>query len=310
MLTGFVVSEQEKGRTLEFAVRAHIPACSRNTFYKLLRKKDIKVDGRRVSSNLMLQGGEQVELYLPLLPQERDPSPDGSVPFRIIYEDDALLLVSKEQGISVQPDDSGDACLLDLLRRRYGFSCQLCHRLDRNTGGLLLAGRSEQSAAFWQTAFREGMLRKFYRCLVWGKITGPVPEEWQERHAWLFKDAKQSQVHIYDTPRPYCKEIRTAYRLIRYDEAANVSQLEVRLLTGRTHQIRAHLAHLGYPLLGDGKYGRNAVNKQFPYHFQTLWSSRLELPESVCRRFAESVPSWSAAWKSGPLIWEDEPCFR
>ena len=146
-----------------------------------------------------------------------------------------------------------------MLTKMYGFSILPCHRLDRNTSGLTLFAKNQQSQNILFEKFKNHEIEKHYICRVYG-----IPKE---KHkiltAYLFKDTKKSMVYIKDSPKKGYQNIITEYTVISTNLSDNTSILEVILHTGRTHQIRAHLAHIGYPIIGDGKYGINEINKKF-----------------------------------------------
>lgn len=198
--------------------------------------------------------------------------------FNEIYNDENLIVVSKVQGIPVEPDSKDDVCLIDLVRAEYGVSCNLCHRLDRNTGGLVLIAKNSLILNILTDAIKNKSIRKTYRFYVDGLLQSKAPKGKMQRiDAYHFKDAKQSRVYIYDQNRKFCKPISTLFKTVEYDSQKNISLIEAELITGRTHQIRAQFAHLGHPVIGDGKYGFNKTNRKFKYKYQTLWSYKIDL---------------------------------
>ena len=198
--------------------------------------------------------------------------------FKEIYNDENLIVVSKAQGIPVEPDSKDDVCLIELVREKYGESCNLCHRLDRNTGGLVLIAKNHVVEKLLTDAIKSKSVRKTYRFYVDGLLQSKAPKGKMQRiDAYHFKDAKQSRVYIYDNNRKFCKPISTLFKTIEYDSTKNITLIEAELITGRTHQIRAQFAHLGHPVIGDGKYGSNKTNRKFKYKYQTLWSYKIDL---------------------------------
>ncbi len=222
------------------------PYIIRNAF----QNKDVKADGRRLHREDSAVSGLQVTLY----------APEPSAELSVCYEDSRLLVVRKPAGVSSEPDDTNAETLAEIAWRylrgtNENAPCPLpCHRLDNQTDGLLLLAKDESARAAMESAFRAREIHKRYVCLVRG-----TPEPAQAvRTAFLLKDAARAHVRVYDEPRPGALTIRTGYRVLVSGE---VSRLEIDLYTGRTHQIRAHMAHLGYPLLGDDAYGDRAFNR-------------------------------------------------
>lgn len=182
----------------------------------------------------------------------------------IVYEDSNIIVVNKPAGIEV----TGDNSLTSVLTKQYGYSIMPCHRLDRNTSGLTVFAKNRQALDILFDKFKNHEIEKHYICRVYG-----IPKEKHEiLKAYLFKDNKKSVVYISDVPKKGYQNIVTEYSVLSTSKSNNTSILEIILHTGRTHQIRAHLAHIGYPIIGDGKYGINEVNKKFKSKTQNLCS--------------------------------------
>ena len=187
-----------------------------------------------------------------------------------------MILINKPQGLQAQNDEnplSGDSALTRVIamKREAGEktdSIRLCHRLDVQTGGLLLLTKDDAAYEAARKAFEARTMEKFYTCRVKGC---PARKEAVMR-AYLRKDAELSRVSVTDYPARGALEIVTGYRVM---EPGEYARLEVELMTGRTHQIRAHLAHIGHPILGDDKYGDRALNRQLGLRRQQLWATRL-----------------------------------
>ena len=214
--------------------------------------RDGKLDGKRVKPDVRVMAGQKVELFCM---EQEAPLVD------VIFEDEDVLLVNKRSGISVEPDEKGGVTLTELAHRHVRRSNpeapapQACHRLDNQTCGLLLFAKNERAAAILLRAFRDRTMDKRYICLVRGMMKPPAAT----CRAYLVKDAKAARVTIHDDAVPGSRPIITEYETL---EAGPVSRLLVHLVTGRTHQIRAHMSALGHPLLGDDVYGDRAFNRQ------------------------------------------------
>lgn len=262
----------------------HLPF---GTMQKAFRKRDVKVNGARVNQDYMLYPGDRLEVYIvdEILESSIgvEASKTGSG-FDVIYDDENILIVNKEQGIPVHPDRNQMAgTLIDLVReyiakkdqpeawKSTDFLPSLCHRLDRNTGGLVIVAKNREALEIITSSMSSGEIRKYYQCLVKGKMD----KKSGQYKAYLKKDENKSRVFISDFKSPGALEIITGCKVMDYMRDIDISLLEVELKTGRTHQIRAHLAHLGHPVLGDGKYGTNAINRPFGLRKQALWACRL-----------------------------------
>ncbi len=215
-------------------------------------RKDVKLAGRRISRDVRVQPGQEVRVYYG--------EHEAEDPLRVVYEDEDALLVFKQPGISVERDAGGGLALTDLCAEHVrqqdpeALPPRPCHRLDNKTSGLCLFAKNERALEILLEVFRRRSMEKEYECLVRGI---PKPPKALCK-AWLIKDARRGEVRIVDHPAPEAKEIITGYETL---EAGPVSRLRVHLYTGRTHQIRAHLAALGHPLLGDDLYGDRSLNR-------------------------------------------------
>lgn len=239
-----------------------------------IKKRDVRVDGVRIAGDVRLKEGQEIRVFWPksIMSAEKKALPGPEV----VFEDERVLLINKPQGIASQNEDdpySGDSAftraLSYLKARGEKTDCvRLCHRLDVQTGGLLLIVKDDEAYESAVQAFAKRSFRKFYTCLVKGC---PARHE-ETMHAYLRKDAQISRVVVTDYPARGAQEIVTAYRVIERGEQA---RLEVELVTGRTHQIRAHLAHIGHPILGDDKYGDRMLNRTLGLRRQQLWATRM-----------------------------------
>ena len=231
-----------------------------NLLYKTLRKKDIKINGKRVNENTSVFENDIIEVYI------ADSILEKKIEINIVFEDDNILVIDKPIGIEV----IGTNSLTSLIHKQYancGFLPMPCHRLDRNTTGLVLFAKNQESLDILLNKFKNHEIEKHYLALVYG-----IPKiKSQTLIAYLFKDSKKSLSYISDEPKKGYSKIVTSFSLIeKYSNGTCL--LDVEIETGKTHQIRAHLAHIGLPIVGDGKYGNYEINKKLGYKTQELKS--------------------------------------
>ena len=252
-----IVNQKYDGKKLNNFLLDTFPGLSPNLFYKTLRKKDIRVNGIKITENVTLSAGDKVSIYL----SDEQLASHYSKLIDIVYEDDNIVILNKPAGIEVTGENS--------LSTILNFSP--CHRLDRNTTGLVLFAKNEEALSILLEKFKHHEIEKHYRATVIG-----IPAKTKSTLvAYLFKDAKKSLVYISDVPKKGYEKIVTSYQVISINKKQNTSILDVTLHTGKTHQIRAHLAHIGHPIVGDGKYGNNEINKKLGYKTQQLCSYSL-----------------------------------
>ena len=256
-----VVDEKQNNKKLDKVIFDNFPNLKQNTLYKALRKKDIRVNNTRISENIIVHTDDIIKVFI------CDELLENTPTFSIIYEDDFILVVNKPINLEV----TGNNSLTTLLEKDYSF-IKPCHRLDRNTTGLVLFAKTEEALNILLNKFKYHEIEKHYLATVYGIL----PKKQDRLEAYLFKDNKKSLVYISDTPKKGYQKIITSYKVIKENKNENTSVLDVNLETGRTHQIRAHLSHIGYPIIGDGKYGKNEINKKFNQKTQLLESYSLK----------------------------------
>ena len=255
------VSKKYDGKKVNNFILDSFPNLSKNTLFKALRKKDIRVNDKRISDNITIYENDEIKVFI------SDELLEGSIEYKIVYEDDNILVIDKPSNIEV----IGDNSLTTILEKKYNF-IKPCHRIDRNTLGLKKKKKNQESLDILLDKFKNREIEKHYKATVYG-----IPKTKRARlEAYLFKDNKKSLVYISDTPKTGYQKIITSYKVISENKKDNTSILDVEIETGKTHQIRAHLAHIGHPIIGDGKYGINEINKQFNQKTQLLTSNSIK----------------------------------
>ena len=299
------IGKNEAGQSLYKLLVKRMDKAPKSFIYKMLRKKNIELNGKKTDGSVILKEGDEVSLFLSdetvskFTSQKNIPT-GGKTPVRtlkIIYEDDNILIADKPQGILSQRSAPGDDSMNDRiisylisegkLKRddMLTFRPSICNRLDRNTSGLISFGKTLPALQILNSAFSSRSLKKYYVCVVKGIVDAP-------RHceAYLKKDEGTNKVTVTEAPKKAAAGRDKDYELIKTEyeplsHGKDMTLLRVKLITGRSHQIRAHLAMLGHPVAGDPKYGDSELNKRLRERFnirnQMLYSYELTLPEDM-----------------------------
>lgn len=285
-----IVSSNEAGQRFDKLLSKYLNEAPKSFIYKMLRKKNIVLNDKKATGNEKLVIGDSVKLFLSDETIEKFSKTDivlTHTKLDIVYEDKHVMIINKPVGMLSQKAEAKDESLVehvisymlesgqlteDELRK---FKPSICNRLDRNTSGLLVAGKSLAGLQKMGELFKDRSLKKYYRCLVAGQVSEEIFIK-----GYLTKDERTNRVCILDMQTEDSLPIETEYRPIWSNGSCTL--LEVHLITGRTHQIRAHLASQGHPIVGDYKYGNRKVNEAYKVKYglesQLLHAYRMELP--------------------------------
>lgn len=282
-MKSFVINKNDAGQRLDKFISKAVPSLPYSLIYKSIRTKNIKVNRKRADISYKLNEGDTVDVYVK---DEFFTSKSPQYAFKnasklldIVYEDQNIMLVNKSAGVLVHEDKNEYSDTLILRIQRYlfekgeyspddenSFAPALANRIDRGTSGIVIAAKNAESLRILNEKIKNRELVKKYLCLVHGafsKKDGVIS-------AFLQKDCDSNRVYIHSQRQSGDKEIKTGYRVIAQKDG--ISLLEIELFTGRTHQIRAQMAYIGHPLVGDGKYGKNTDDKKLGFKHQALCS--------------------------------------
>ena len=271
---------------LERYLKRAWPMVPGHAMRSILKQRDVRVNGARAGAGATVRGGDALTIYADAA--QFEPEPD------VLWTDDRLIVSVKPRGLPVDVDRDGVGAdtLLTRLQRRWP-DARLCHRLDAATGGIVLAAAEDGAYQQALEAFRGHGVRKEYRAVALNRFDRPEGT----LRAWLTKDARRAEVRVLHRSQPGAKPIETRYRALG-EAADGLWRVALEPVTGRTHQLRAHMADFGHPLLGDDRYGDRAANKRHPNAGLCLWHARLTVPADSPltayrgRAFEAPEPEW------------------
>lgn len=287
------VGANDAGQRLDKFLSKAVKGLPMSMMYKSIRTKKIKVNRKRTEQSYVLHEGDEVQLFIRdefFDAPEKDKGAISRIApkLEIVYEDENIMLLNKRPGVLVHEDKDGGENTLIMHVQAYlfskgeydpdseqSFAPALCNRIDRNTGGIVIAAKNAAALRDMNAKIKAGDVRKHYLCLVHG-----APSKKSDiLRAHLRKNSMDNTVEVRDVPFSGSKEIVTGYRVV--ERRGDESLLEIDLYTGRTHQIRAHMSHIGCPLVGDGKYGINKDDRRRGFKYQALYAYRLEFPKTA-----------------------------
>lgn len=284
------VHKNDENQRLDKYLKKYLKEAPGSFIYKMLRKKNIVLNGKKADGTEKLSAGDEIQLFFSEETLQKFTGEGASVQvtrfpqkdLHILFEDEDVLIINKPAGELSQKAEAKDVSMneyaLGYLQATGAiteeslkvFKPSVCNRLDRNTSGILIVAKTYQAAREFGEALQNRSVRKFYRCIVKGEV-----KKAETIDGYLWKDEKTNKVQIFKEKRDGASEIHTAYRPVKAENGMTL--LEVHLITGRTHQIRAHLASIGHSILGDPKYGDKKLSEKRKVKYQLLHACRLEL---------------------------------
>ena len=286
-----IIHKNDENQRLDKYLKKYLKEAPGSFIYKMLRKKNIVLNGKKADGTEKLSAGDEVKLFLAedtLVKFTGEGQSLSEVKFpvkkdlEVLFEDENLLIINKPAGELSQKAEAKDVSMIEYalgyLQEKGDiteeslkvFKPSVCNRLDRNTSGILIVAKTYQAAREFGAALSQRSVRKYYQCIVKGEV-----KKAEKIDGFLWKDEKTNKVEIYKTLKKDAAEIHTAYQPLKHKDGLTL--LEVHLITGRTHQIRAHLRSSGHPILGDPKYGDRKLSKKYGVKYQLLHACRLEL---------------------------------
>ncbi len=283
------INKNDSGQRLDKFLLKRFKTMPKSLMHKYLRTKYIKLNGKKTTPEVFLNEGDVLTLYIKdeffVETKKEYEFMKASKKLDIVYEDENLMLLNKKVGVIVHQDKNYDAdCMVNRVQRylfekgeydpqkEKSFSPALVNRIDRNTSGIIIAAKNAMSLRILNEKIRSREVKKFYLCVV----KGNPKKKSDTLKGYLTKNESKNTVKVSKNEIKGGKEIITKYKVLCYDKARDLSLCEIELLTGRTHQIRAHMASIGHPLLGDEKYGDKALNRRFHQNHQLLCSYKLK----------------------------------
>ena len=300
------INTRDKEQRIDKYLSKYFNDLPKSFLYKMFRKKNIKLNGKKIEGNEILQENDVIEVFFKDETFEKFKSGEGTqnnntncdIKLNVVYEDKNMMVVNKEDNLSVHSnEDEEENTLIDIATKyladkkdeeylksiQTGFKPALCNRLDRNTKGLVLIGKNYITTKTINEMIKKKEIKKYYIAIVSGKM-----KEHEEKtlRGYIVKNIKNNTSIVLDKEVQGSKYVETRYKVIKSYE--DYSVLEVNLITGRGHQIRAHMKSIGHPVIGDSKYGENTVNRFFKKNYgvktQALFAYKIVLPKGLCAK--------------------------